>query len=163
MLQRLERINLVLFKLAAVVCIGIALLGFSIVVLRYGFAFGSIAAQELVIYGHAMVFLLAAAATLGQDGHVRVDIFYRNWSPARRGLVDFIGTLFLLLPVMVFVGWACWGYVADAWSRQEVSAEAGGLPFVYLLKSLILVFVLQMVLQGGIQLTRAWSAWWGTR
>ncbi len=53
----------------------------SVVVLRYGFNIGIIALQELVSYLHASVFMLGVAYTLQQDGHVRVDIFYRNFSP----------------------------------------------------------------------------------
>ncbi len=158
-LTAIRRLNQAMSILAACLCIAMALLGLGIVVLRYGFSVGSIAAQELVLYCHAFVFLAAAAATLDADGHVRVDIFYRRWSGPRRGLVDLLGTLLLLLPVMGFILFVSWGYVADAWARHEVSSEAGGLPWVYLLKSLILLFAGQMLLQGLVQGVQAYRAW----
>ena len=74
---------------------------FTVVVLRYGFNLGWIDMQESVVYLHAAVFLLGSAYTLQHDGHVRVDVFYRGFSRKRKALVNLIGTLFLLLPVMV--------------------------------------------------------------
>ena len=61
-----------------------ALLVLVIVVLRYGFNTGAIAAQESVQYLHAAIFMLGAAVTLGADQHVRVDIFYRSFTPGNR-------------------------------------------------------------------------------
>lgn len=158
-LLALERVNRGLFSVAALACFVMALLGCGIVVLRYGFSLGSIAAQELVMYLHAFVLLTAAATTLANDGHVRVDIFYGRWSSARRGLIDLLGSVLLLWPVMGFIFWVSWDYVAVAWSRQESSADAGGLSFVYLLKSLMLLFAAQMLLQGLLQAIRAWQQW----
>ena len=63
-----------------------ALLVLIIVILRYGFNTGAIAAQESVQYLHATVFMLGAAVTLGADQHVRVDIFYRGFQSATKGL-----------------------------------------------------------------------------
>lgn len=117
-----------------------------VVVLRYGFAIGSIALQESVTYMHALVFLLAAAHTLNVDEHVRVDIFYRKWSARRRAWVDLAGSLLLLLPFSLFLFAMSWGYVVDSWQRLEASPAPGGLPFVYLLKTLILVAAAQLAL-----------------
>ncbi len=159
MLRRLALVNRLLFQLAAALTVLMALLGFAIVLARYGFNAGSIAAQELVIYAHAFVLLGAAAATLADDAHVRVDIFYSRWPARRRALIDLLGSLLLLWPLMAFVLWSSWGYVGNAWRRHEASAEPGGLPWVYLLKSLILLFAAQMILQGLIQAQQAWRDW----
>ncbi|MGJ8668907.1 MAG: TRAP transporter small permease subunit [Oceanococcus sp.] len=156
MLLGLERLNRAVFSLAAVCCVLMALLGMSIVMARYGFSLGSIAAQELVMYLHAFVLLGAAASTLASDGHVRVDIFYRQWTARRRAFVNIAGHFILALPVMLFVLWESWDYVAQSWARSEVSSEAGGLPWVYALKSLILLFAVQMILQSVIEITKAW-------
>jgi TRAP-type mannitol/chloroaromatic compound transport system permease small subunit len=121
---------------------------FGIVVLRYGFGIGSIAAQEAVIYMHALVFLLGAAYTLKHDGHVRVDIFYRDMSKRRRAWVDLLGTVFLLIPVCVFILWTSWEYVAASWALREGSRETSGLPGVYLLKTAIPLMAVLLLLQG---------------
>ena len=121
---------------------------FLVVVLRYLFNMGWIAMQESITYMHAMVFLLGAAYTLKQGGHVRVDIFYREMSPRSRAWVDLFGTLFLLLPVFGFILWMSWDYVYSSWELLEGSREAGGLPLVYLLKTTILLMPALMLLQG---------------
>lgn len=154
-MKLIEQLNRGLFWLAAVATIAMALLGLTIVVLRYGFDTGWIAGQESVIYLHAFVLLTAAAATLADDAHVRVDIFYSAWGGRGRALVNLLGSVLLLLPFAGFLAWVSWDYVAAAWQRQERSADAGGLAYVYLLKSLMLLFAVQIFLQGLIQAVRA--------
>ena len=124
------------------------LVTFTVVVLRYGLSIGSIAAQESVTYMHAMVFLVGASYTLKHNGHVRVDIFYRKMSAQRQAWVDLLGSVFLLLPVCGFIFWASWDYVMTSWSFKEGSPEAGGIPAVYLLKTLLLIMPALMVIQG---------------
>ena len=129
-------------------------LTFSIVVLRYGFNLGWIAMQESVMYLHAAVLLLGSAHTLQRDEHVRVDIFYRKKTPRGQAIVDFIGTLFFLIPVNLFIIIYSWRYVATSWRVMEGSPEAGGLPYVFILKSLIIAFSVLMLLQGVAELLR---------
>ena len=131
------------------------LVTFFVVTLRYVFDTGSIALQESITYLHASIFLVGAAWTLQQDAHVRVDIFYNGFSSETRAWVDFLGSLFLLLPVMVFISWVSWGYISDSWAVTEGSREAGGLAGVYLLKTLILVFTALLILQGIVQALEA--------
>ncbi len=123
---------------------------FTVVVLRYGFDLGSIAMQESIIYLHALNFMLGAAFTLKHDAHVRVDIFYQKMGPRGQAWVDLLGTLLLLLPVCGFIFWSSWDYVAAAWAVRETSGEAGGLPFVYLLKSILLMMPCLLMLQGAV-------------
>ncbi|MFQ3237018.1 MAG: TRAP-type mannitol/chloroaromatic compound transport system permease small subunit [Paraglaciecola sp.] len=125
-----------------------------IVVLRYGFNAGWIAMQESVMYFHAMIFLLGSAYTLRVNEHVRVDIFYRQFSRYGKARVDFFGTLLLLMPVNFFILFTSWTYVANAWELLESSPQAGGLPLVFMLKSLILAFAVSMTLQGLAELVR---------
>lgn len=127
------------------------LVTFIVVAMRYVFDTGSIAMQESITYLHASVFLIGAAWTMQQDAHVRVDIFYTNFSEEARAWVDFLGSVFLLLPVMVFITWISWDYISDSWAVLEGSREAGGLDGVFLLKTLILVFTTLLILQGLVQ------------
>ena len=124
------------------------LVTFGVVVLRYAFQLGWIAMQESILYLHASLFLLGAAYTLKHDAHVRVDIFYRSFSARGKALVDLLGALFLLLPVCGFLLWISWDYMATAWSLREGSRETGGLPYVYLLKTLIPLSAALLILQG---------------
>lgn len=126
-----------------------------IVVLRYGFDIGSIAAQESVTYLHACCFLAGAAYTLQADEHVRVDIFYHSRSPKYKAWVNLLGFLFFLLPVCGFIFWSSIDYVAQSWAIKETSADAGGIPAVYLLKTLIPVFSVALILQGLAEALRS--------
>ena len=119
-----------------------------VVVLRYGFGIGATALQEAVLYAHALVFMGAAAWVLQRNGHVRVDIFYQRFNQRYQALVEVFGTLLFLLPVCLFLGWASWDYVANSWATLESSSETGGLHFVYLQKSIILILVVWLALQG---------------
>lgn len=123
----------------------------AVVVLRYAFAVGATALQELVLYLHALVFLVAAGHTLHADGHVRVDILYRRGSARTRAWVDLLGALCLLLPLAAFVFAASLGYVTASWSRLETSSSPDGLPFVYLLKSVILLAAVQLAAAALVQ------------
>lgn len=125
-----------------------------VVILRYVFNIGSIALQESITYMHAMVFMLGAAYTLQRNGHVRVDIFYQHFSERNKALVDALGSLFLLLPTCVFITWSCWSYVLSSWQVLESSAEPGGIPAVYLLKTLILVMTATLSLQASAEFFR---------
>lgn len=119
-----------------------------VVVMRYFLQTGSIALQESVTYLHALVFLLGAAFTLKRGGHVRVDIFYQRYSPRIRALVDALGGLLFLIPVCILILLFCWEYVENSWTIREVSKEASGLPWVYLLKTLLIVMPVTLLLQG---------------
>jgi TRAP-type mannitol/chloroaromatic compound transport system permease small subunit len=135
-------------RTAAWLALALVLVTFSVVVLRYGFDIGSIALQESILYLHASLFLLGAAYTLKMDGHVRVDIVYQRLSARGQALVNLLGALLLLLPVCTFLLWISWDYVATAWSLHEGSPEAGGLPYVYLLKTLIPLAAGLLILQA---------------
>lgn len=123
----------------------------TVVMLRYGLTIGSIALQESITYMHATCFLLGTAYTLQQDEHVRVDIFYSHFSSQQKAAVNAIGYLLFMLPVCGFIIWSSIDYVAQSWSMSEASADAGGLPGIYLFKTLIPIFALLLVMQGLAQ------------
>lgn len=125
----------------------LVLLASSVVILRYGFDTGSIALQEAVMYNHALLFMLGMSYTLLQGQHVRVDVFYTRYSQAQKAWVNLIGGLVLALPTVVFIFVSGWDYVAASWQIQERSAEAGGLAYLYLLKTLILIMAALLGLQ----------------
>jgi TRAP-type mannitol/chloroaromatic compound transport system permease small subunit len=120
----------------------------TVVVMRYGFSTGSIALQESMTYLHAMLFMLGFAWTLRQGGHVRVDVFYRRAAPKVRAWIDVAGGVLFLLPLCVLIFWLSWDYVMNSWAIREKSAEGTGLPWVYLLKTLILIMPATLLLQG---------------
>ena len=135
-------------RIIAWLTLAMVLTTFAVVVLRKLFDTGSIALQESVSYLHAAVFMLAAAYTLKQGGHVRVDILYQKFSPRTRAWVDLLGTLLLLFPVCLFLLFSSLDYVGASWSILEGSREADGLDGVFLLKTAIPVMAVLLLLQG---------------
>jgi TRAP-type mannitol/chloroaromatic compound transport system permease small subunit len=153
----IDRLNGAIGRTVAWACLLVVVVQFTVVVMRYVFGLGSIWLTETIIYGHATLFMLASAWTLREGGHVRVDIFYSDAGPRRRALIDLGGALLLLLPFMLVLLWFALPYVARSWSIMETSRETSGLPWVYLLKTLIPAFAVLMALQGVAQAIRALS------
>lgn len=126
----------------------------AVVILRYVLGGGSVALQESILYLHASIFLLGAAAGLKYGAHVRVDVIFRGLSARTQAWIDAFGTITLLLPLCVFIVGYSWPYVAASWDIREVSADAGGLPYVWLLKTLMLVGGSLLALQAIAELLR---------
>jgi TRAP-type mannitol/chloroaromatic compound transport system permease small subunit len=154
-IERIDRLNDLIGRGIAWLTLAMVLVTFLVVILRYVFSIGWIAMQESVVYLHGLVFMLGAAYTLKQNGHVRVDIFYEKLSPRGRAWVDLFGAVLLLVPFCIFVVYVSWNYVALSWSLAEGSREAGGLPGVFLLKTLIPVMSILVMLQGIAQALRS--------
>lgn len=151
--RAIDALNETLGRLLAWALPLMMLLTVAVVVLRYAFGIGANVLQDTVIYLHAALFMLGAAYTLKHNAHVRVDILYNRWPARRRALIDIAGTLLFLLPVAGFIGWMSWDYVLTSWRIGEKSAD-GGLPFVYALKTLLLLMPALLVLQGLAELAR---------
>lgn len=148
-INKLEQISELSGRFLAWLTLFIVIVTFIVVVLRYVFDIGSIALQESISYMHAFVFMLGAAYTLKHDSHVRVDIFYRKMNPTKKAWVDFAGTVFLLFPVCLFILFSSWDYVLTSWSQFEESGEAGGLAYVYVLKTALIIMPILLMLQGA--------------
>ncbi|HEX5676385.1 MAG TPA: TRAP transporter small permease subunit [Alcanivorax sp.] len=151
--QRLTAFTCGVGHLCAWFSLAMVVLMVLVVVLRYGFGIGSIALQESLTYLHGALFMLGAAYALALDEHVRVDVFYQHFSPRRRALVNVLGTLFLLLPVCVAIFGLSFEYVVHSWAGLERS-DNGGLPLVFVLKSLLLALPALLALQAAAELIR---------
>ena len=120
----------------------------TIVVLRYVFEIGAIPLQESVMYMHGILFLLGIPYGINKDTHVRVDILYARLSEQQQALVNLIGHLIFLLPIAVFIVVTSWPYTLASWRVLEGSSEVGGLPAIFLLKTLIPITAILMGLQA---------------
>ena len=116
-----------------------------IIVARYFFGIGLTGVQELVMYLHSLIFLGCAGYVHFKDEHVRVDIFYRDSSNSYKKKINFFLSLFFLIPVCFVVGFYSYELVEMSWKIKETSTEAGGLNFVYLQKSLVILFPLTLL------------------
>ena len=141
-------------RLLAWLALAMAIATTAVVLLRYGFNIGSIATQEAVIYMHGTLFMLGAGYALKADAHVRVDIFYRDLKPRARAWVNSLGGIVFLLPLCLFIFGISFNYVAESWAIRESSPEPGGIPAVFLLKTLLPLMALNLLLQGIAEILR---------
>lgn len=153
--DRIDRLTAAIGRASAWFALAIVITQFAVVVLRYALSTGSLWLSESILYAHAGLFMLAAAWTLREGGHVRVDIFYADAAPRRKAMIDCAGALLLLIPFALALIVLSLPYVARSWSILERSRETSGLPLVFLLKTLIPVFGVLLLLQGVSQAIRA--------
>lgn len=126
----------------------LVLLQLAVVVLRYGFSTSFIQLQESVVYAHATLFMLGIAYTMLHEGHVRVDVLQAGLSAKRRALIDLAGVVLAVVPFALLLLWTSWPFVAASWRIREGAIAYGGLPFQYLLKSLIPAMAGLLLLQA---------------
>ena len=151
-----DRLNDRIGRAVSWLTLAMVLVTFVIVIMRYVFDIGFIWMQESITWMHALVFMLGAAWALRRGDHVRVDVFYKRLSSRQQGWIDLSGSLLWLLPFCIYIGYEAWPYVERSWLSKEGSREASGLPGVFLLKSVILLTVLLLALQGISESLRAW-------
>ena len=117
-----------------------------IIVARYFLGIGLTGIQELIMYIHALIFLGCAGYVQYKDEHVRVDIFYRDASNKYKNKVNLILGILFLIPMVFVIGYFSIDLVEMSWKIKEISTEAGGLNYVYIQKTLILLFPLSLLL-----------------
>ncbi|EEX66572.1 C4-dicarboxylate ABC transporter [Vibrio metoecus] len=118
------------------------------VIMRYAFNDVSIAFQELEWHLFAAVFLLGIPYAIKAGGHVRVDIFYERLSLKAQAVIDILGTLFFLLPFCLLVAYFGIDFAKESYELGETSGDPGGLPYRWLIKSMISVSFIFMTISG---------------
>lgn len=118
------------------------------VILRYLFNFSFIWITEVEIYLFALTFLFGSGYALKHDKHVRVDLFYENWSKRRKAWVNLLGSLLFLTPWCVVAIIACWKYASFSYGFKESSPQPGGLPALYVLKFCLMMGFVFLLIQG---------------
>jgi len=115
---------------------------------RYLFHSGSIAFQELEWHLFDFVILLGIAYALKEGAHVRVDIFYATFSPRTKAIVDLFSQLFLILPFSLLVIYMGYDFVLQSFTQMEGSSDPGGLPYRFVVKSLMILSFVLLILQS---------------
>jgi TRAP-type mannitol/chloroaromatic compound transport system permease small subunit len=106
------------------------------VLLRYALSFGSVWAQELEWHLLAAVILFGMSYALQRGDNVRVDVFYANFSPRAKFVVNLVSGVLTLLIALLFIKLSA-SYVAQSWAIGETSADPGGIPWRWAVKGLI--------------------------
>ena len=133
--RAISAINIAIGRVFAWLSLGIVLVCFTVVVQRYLFSVSFVWMQDLYIWLNGAMFTAVAGFALQRDDHVRVDIFYRPASLRRKAVIDLIGVVLFLLPFMGVVFVYGLPFVTRAWSYHEASANVGGMPGLFILKT----------------------------
>ena len=126
----------------------IILIQLAAVLLRYVFGLSFSWLNDSVIFSFAMIFMLGAAATLRDDGHVRVDILRPRFGPKTKAGIEMFGSLAFIVPIGILILYSASGLIARTWTDLEPFNESDGLPIQYLFKTLVPVFAVLMIAQA---------------
>lgn len=151
----LSGVNRVVGNIFSWLSLGIVVVCFTVVVQRYVFSYSLVWMQDLYIWLNGAMFTSVAGFALLRDDHVRVDIFYRPASARRKALTDLAGVILFLLPFTWIVFAYGWPFVARSWRLNEASANVGGMPGLYVLKTFILGFAVLLAMQGTAMVLRS--------
>lgn len=127
-------------------------LQFAIVIGRYVFSINYLWVQELALYAHAAIFMLAAPWALLKNRHVRIDVISSHLTEKSNSVIEIIGHGLLLFPLMAAIGYYSFPYILQSWEILEGSKEVSGLPGLFVLKSLIALFAVLMIVAGAVRL-----------
>lgn len=125
------------------------------VIFRYVFSRGMIELEEVQWHLYSLGFLLGYAWTYAENEHVRVDVFYHQFSERTKALIEFLGCLFLLLPFSLSITYFSLDFVLNSWSLGEGSDNPSGLPARYIIKAVMTVGLSFLCLQCLATLARA--------
>lgn len=128
------------------------------VLLRYVLHTGTVWSQELEWSLMAPICLFGMSYALRHREHVRVDVVFARFSPRAKDFVEFLSSL-ILMAISLIIIWLSIGYVMQSWSIGEGSANPGGIPARYILKSLIPIGFALMFVQAFGQAIRFYLAW----
>ena len=118
------------------------------VLLRYIFNFSTASLYEMEWHLFAIIFLLASPYTLQKNKHVRVDVFYNNFSKRKKNIIDLIGNIIFLIPFSFIIFYTSLPFVEDSYSILESSPDPGGLPYRFIIKSIIPIAFFLLMIQG---------------
>lgn len=144
----ISALNRAIGQVVAWLALAVVLVCFVVVVQRYVFHITFLWMQDLYVWLAGAMFTAIAGFAMLRDDHVRVDVFYRTWSTRGKAIADLIGVCIFLLPFITVITLYALPYVSRSWRLYEGSANIGGMPGLFVLKSFILVFCAVVGLQG---------------
>lgn len=125
------------------------------VALRHFIVIGSTRLQELEWHLHGLLFLLLLGATYLRGGHVRIELWHERRSPRGKAWIECLGIALLLIPWCLAILWFGGDYAALAYHAMEGSPSPAGLPFRFLIKSMLVVGFLLLMAAGVARMIRA--------
>jgi len=151
----IDKFSKALGVIAAILLLLLLVSVFYDVIMRYVFNDVSIGFQELEWHLYSCVFMLGVSYALTTESHVRVDFIYDRLNSKRQAIIDIAGVIIFILPFAGLVFWYSLGFVADSYDLGERSGDPGGLPYRWLIKSMIPIAFAAIVLSSIGMLIKA--------
>jgi len=120
---------------------------------RKAFNYSSNSFLEIQWYLFSVIFLLGAGYVLLHNAHVRIDIIAGRLSGRAQNWIDVFGIVFFLFPMALVIMKLSWPLFMDAFTRNEVSTNAGGL-IVWPARLLVPVGFFLLIMQGVSELIK---------
>ena len=146
--RRIDTLNEWVGRGTAWAALGLVLVVFADVIMRYLFNISFVFIQELEWQLFAFIFLIGAGYTLLYDGHVRVDVIYQRYSSKGKAWTNLLGVVFFLIPGCLMIIETSWHFAYRSWLMGEGSPDPGGIPFRFIVKGFIPVGFSLLLLQG---------------
>lgn len=155
MIQRLEWLSKVAGYSAAFLVFLLSFLVAYDALMRYLFAEGSIALQELEWHLFDLIFLFGLSYSLQRDAHVRVDILFERFSPDAKAVVQIVSMLLLVIPFSLFFTYDAYAMTLQSYLQQEVSPDPGGLSDRWIIKGMLVVSFVLLIVQALIETVKS--------
>ena len=145
--RAIDRLNEFIGKWVGWLILASILISAGNAVIRKAFNMSSNAWLELQWYLFGAAFLLAAAYTLKQNEHIRIDIVYGVWARRVQHWIDLFGHVFFLMPFVLLMVFYFGPWFMLSFRSGEVSSSAGGL-VIWPAKLMLLIGFFLLALQG---------------
>lgn len=155
LIRFVERLSLGAGLVGAIIVAPLVLATVYEVFSRYLFNAPTIWAYEIAYMAMGSNFLLGAAYTLREGGHIRIDLIYAQVSPKARAIIDIVGYLGLCLPVAWWLSWGLWKYALHAYLSGETSGESAWNPIIWPFRLVFFAGFALLALQATVELIKA--------
>ncbi len=143
--------------IASILTLFLALLVSYDAIMRYLFSEGSIALQEVEWHIFDIIFLLGLSYALKHDKHVRVDIFFVNYSSQTKAIIQIISMIFLLIPFSLFFLQGSFDMTVQSFLQNEISSDPGGLKYRFIIKGVLFLAFILLVTQAISEIIKSYS------
>ena len=127
------------------------------VFMRYALGEGRIEFEEIQWHLYSIGFMIGLGCAVVDDAHIRVDIVHERLSPLTRAWIDLYGIMLFILPFVVLMLIYAVPFIADSLITSETSPSPGGLPYRWLIKSMLFIGFALLGLAAVSRLTRLWA------
>ena len=122
---------------------------------RYVLGQPTIWAFDITYMLMAAIFLTAAAYTLAENRHIRIDVFYGKFSPTTKAWVDLIGYAVLFLPVIALLSYFSVGNVIESIRKSETSDLSPWHPVMWPFRAAIALCFCLLFIQGMCEVLKS--------